>query len=108
MKSNIIAASLFAILLFSCAPKVVVSATKPDTVQVPPKMPSPAETKPVTESLVAGKSLYENNCARCHKLFSPKEFSKEDWSPILVKMQKKTHLDDATMAGISNYIYSEL
>lgn len=56
----------------------------------------------------AGKSLYQNNCGSCHKLFAAKEFSKEDWLPILKSMQKKADLNDENMAAIKAYIFSEL
>lgn len=105
MKSRFLAAAAV-ILLFSCAPKVAVTAQKPDPVQVPPKMASPNEA-PMTE-LAVGKSLYENNCAKCHKLFEPTAYSKENWGPILIRMQKKAHLEDSDMALISKYIYSYL
>lgn len=62
----------------------------------------------LTPELAAGKMSYENNCAKCHKLFSPKDFSKAEWAPILVSMQKKAHLSDAEMAPITNYIYTQL
>ena len=48
------------------------------------------------------------SCAKCHKLYEPKDFTKEDWKPILVRMQKKAKLDDVKMASITNYIHSQL
>jgi len=111
MKSKLFAVAIF-IFLFSCAekvasPKVTVSAQKPDPVQVPPKMAS-ANEAPAATDLAAGKMLYDNNCAKCHKLFAPTAYSKEAWEPILVRMQKKARIDDADMAQIHNYIFSNL
>jgi cytochrome c5 len=111
MKSKLFAIAIF-IFLFSCAekvasPKVTISAQKPDPVQVPPKVAS-ANEGPMSADLAAGRMLYENNCAKCHRLFGPKEYSQENWGPILVVMQKKAHLGDADMAKITNYIYSNL
>ncbi len=105
MKSKLIGCTILSLVVFSCA-------TKSTVVTAPP--PPPPAAKPIvmatamTPEIAAGKDLYANNCAKCHKLFSPGEFSKEDWAPILVKMQPKAHLDDAQMASISNYIYSQL
>jgi cytochrome c5 len=59
-------------------------------------------------AIAEGKDLYENNCAKCHDLFKPKDFSKEAWAPILVSMQEKARLSDLQMANISNYIYAQL
>lgn len=109
MKLKIIGFAILSITAFSCASKATVTTNAPtqETKEVsltPTKSVSPMPMPTVVE----GKSLYENNCAKCHKLFEPKEFSKEDWAPILVRMQKKAHLDDAQMIGISNYISSQL
>ncbi len=67
-----------------------------------------AKAVALTPELEAGKSLYDNNCAKCHKLFEPKKFTKEEWTPILVRMGKKAKLDETQVASISNYIDSQL
>ena len=95
MKIRIIAIAILGIFVYSCSPKVVAPVTEAPKVLLTPE-------------LAAGKTLYENNCARCHKLYSPTKFSEQDWKPVLVRMQKKAKLDDVQMAGISNYIYSQL
>lgn len=68
------------------------------------------EARPLvmTPALAEGKDLYENNCAKCHDLFKPTDYSKENWSPILVEMQGKARLSDMQMASISTYIYAQL
>ena len=99
MKSKIIAVTALTVVLFSCASKTVaVKAT-------PKEEPKVAV---LSAELVEGKNLYENSCAKCHKLYSPTAYSKENWQPILTKMQKKAHLDDVKMASISDYISSQL
>ncbi|KAF2512721.1 cytochrome c [Flavobacterium zhairuonense] len=98
MKSKILTLTAAVLMLASCgtkkAPAVAADA--------------PATPKELTPELAAGKSLYENNCAKCHKLFEPTKFTKEEWQPILVRMQKKAKLDDTNMASITNYIHSQL
>jgi cytochrome c5 len=90
------------LLLNSCSPKIV--AMQPSD-PVVPQMPSPPKAVN-TERLAEGKSMYENNCAKCHKLFSPLDHTQTEWVPILNRMQKKAHLDDAQMALISEYVNS--
>ncbi|MCV9930082.1 cytochrome c [Flavobacterium sp. LS1R49] len=99
MKSRILTIAALAVIVFSCAtkkeaPKVVVA--------------EPVKVVELTPALAAGQNLYDNNCAKCHKLFKATDFTKEDWKPILVRMQKKAHLDDTQMASISDYISSQL
>jgi len=113
MKLKVFALAIVAILIYSCgsskdAPKVTVGAQKPDTVQVPEKVASPNESPTMSTVVAEGKILYENKCAACHRLFSPSEYSKEDWPPILLRMQKKAHIEDADMAKINSYVYANL
>jgi len=81
--------------LISCGSKAVVSA--PVT-----------EAKPVevalTPELAEGKLLFQNNCANCHKLYDPKDFSSEQWQPILKKMQKKARVTDVEIEKIYKYV----
>lgn len=95
------------LLLISCGPKKAVSATT-EAKTDPVITETEKETELTPEELADGKGLYENNCARCHKLYEPKKFTQEEWKPILVRMQKKAKLDDVKMASITNYIHSQL
>ena len=112
------------LLLFSCATKSVVTNTSntvsPTEIQViqevvPVENTIVPETKPVmrnmvmlTSELYESKNLYENSCNKCHKLYSPNEFRKEQWQVILKRMQKNTKLDDPQIAGIQDYINSQI
>jgi cytochrome c5 len=74
MKTRIFAISVLGVFIYSCSPKVA---------------PAPTEAiKELTPELAEGKNIYENNCAKCHKLYDPKSHSAEEWTPILVRMQK--------------------
>ena len=109
MKYKIVALVVLAVIIYSCAAK----STAP-TAEVKPT--ATAEVKPapapkaatvatvMTPELAEGKNLYENNCAKCHRLYDAKEFSAEDWKPIVARMQKKAHLDDIAGQKIYNYI----
>lgn len=54
--------------------------------------------------IAEGKSLYENNCAHCHKLYDPKQFSAEEWKPIMQRMQKNAQLTDEQGMKVYNYL----
>ena len=98
MKPKVALIALLSVVIYSCATKSTTTATT-----------KPTETvKPNPVAFAEGKNLYENNCAKCHKLFSPSERTKAEWKPILVSMQKKAKLDDMQMASISDYINSQL
>lgn len=97
MKYKVIVLAALAIIIYSCAAK----STAP-TATIP--TPAKSTASVMMAELAEGKSLYENNCAKCHKLYDTKEFSAEDWKPIVVRMQKKAHLDDLSGQKIYNYV----
>jgi cytochrome c5 len=102
MKAKILTLAAITLLAVSCGTKK--TASTPAT----PTVTETAKAVELTPELAAGKSMYENNCAKCHKLYEPKKFNQEEWAPILVRMQKKAHLDDTQMASITSYIHSQL
>ncbi len=117
MKRNYILGIVAVGLLASCGTPAAVSssttAKAPTEEKAKPDQVAKTSRKEVkqlvmTPALTAGKDIYENNCAKCHRLFEATEFKKEEWAPILVEMQKKAHLNDAQMASISSYIYAQL
>jgi hypothetical protein len=95
MKTKIVIAALVVILIYSCSPKIA---------------PQVTEVKEVigmlTPEMYEGKSMYENNCASCHKLYPTKAFSADEWKPILDNMQKNTKLQDAEIEKIYKYLTS--
>jgi nitrate/TMAO reductase-like tetraheme cytochrome c subunit len=109
-------------LLFSCATKSVVADNSKSATQaeikvaqeivsventaVPETKPAASKVTMLTKELYESKNLYENSCSKCHRLYSPSEFSKEEWPRILHRMQRKAKLDDPQIAGIQNYINS--
>ena len=113
MKLKICALATLAILIYSCASKTPapVAEKAPIAKKIEPtsKDVTVLTAKGVmTKELAEGKNLYENNCAKCHKLYDPKNYNSEDWKPILIRMQKKAHIDDAQIGSISDYINSQL
>jgi len=104
MISKILALAIVTVFLVSCnSQKTSVATTAP---VAPMVTETPMAALPT--ELAEGQNLYSNNCANCHKLFEPKKFTKEEWTPILVSMGKKAHLDGTQMASITNYIHSQL
>jgi mono/diheme cytochrome c family protein len=56
------------------------------------------------EVLAEGKSLYSNNCAKCHDLYDPNSFTAEEWTPIVIRMQKKAKISDEQREKIYAYL----
>lgn len=55
-----------------------------------------------------GKYVYENVCNNCHKFYDAKSFTKIEWKNITKRMQDKTHLNDADIENVYQYIISTL
>lgn len=107
MKSRILTLTAMTLLLVACGTKKTVAEAAP----LPPSPPKEGEAKELTAEyvdLAEAKSLYENSCARCHKLYEPKKFTKEEWAPILVSMGKKAKLNEVQLASVTSYIHSQL
>ena len=90
MKIRILSLALIALMLNSCGPSKATIAK--------------SELAILIAKQNAGKDIYENNCAKCHKLYDPKSYSIQDWQPILKKMQSKARLQDADMDKILAYL----
>lgn len=105
MKTRIVLIALIVtagLYVVSCSPKVV--AMQPSDPNIP-QMPLPAK-EPNAEKIAMGKSIYNEHCGNCHKLFAPEDFNQREWVPILISMQSKSKLSDADMTLISEYINS--
>lgn len=70
-------------------------------VMVKPVNESPKIT---SETLAEGKSLYGMNCAKCHELYDAKTFNAEEWTPIILRMQKKARISDEQREKIYAYL----
>jgi len=92
MRYKVLALAFVAVLLYACSSKSNIP-----TAEVP-------KEKVLSPELAEGKSLYENSCGRCHQLYNAKDYSAEQWKPIVQRMQKKARLDDAQGLKIYNYL----
>lgn len=108
MKLRILTTAVFAIIIYSCGPKLSVTAMQPNPVQVPPKIESIEAEKPLNNEMAEGKSLYENTCNKCHGLYKSTDFTREEWGPIIASMQIKAGIDNEQTAKIYNYITTGL
>jgi mono/diheme cytochrome c family protein len=91
MKTKIVTIALIAIVLYSCGPS---KATKM----------AEAEKAALIVTQNEGKALYENNCAKCHKLYDPAGYTAEKWTGILKWMQPKANITDEQRTSIYNYL----
>jgi mono/diheme cytochrome c family protein len=56
------------------------------------------------ENLKTGRALYVKNCASCHPLFMPSQFSAQKWLFNLNEMQVRANIKDAEKNLIYQYL----
>lgn len=96
--------ALATLLLVQCSPKTSksVSASAPT-----PEEKVAAIKKDYSETQLAeGKTIFDGNCAKCHKLKPPANFTISAWENIIPDMAKKAHLDDQQTKLVRAYILS--
>lgn len=57
-----------------------------------------------SESLAAGKKLYLNKCAKCHKMYDPAKYDDHQWDSWMNKMDKKAKLKAREKEAVAEYI----
>jgi mono/diheme cytochrome c family protein len=54
--------------------------------------------------LQQGRSLYINNCGRCHGLYSPDSYTSTQWTGIIKNMAGNTALSASEILLVSKYV----
>ena len=54
--------------------------------------------------LQEGRTLYIDNCSRCHSLYSPDDFTAATWNNIIAKMAPRTNLSQSEIELIKEYV----
>lgn len=66
------------------------------------------DTALMPTNIVEGKTLYVNNCGKCHKLKDIDAFTREHWDKVLMPMVQKSKLTDEDGKKIDDYVNWEL
>lgn len=82
--------------LVSCSPKTTTVDTKEETIKFP------------NATVEEGFNLQAQHCARCHKLKTVDNYSREQWDKILPNMARKAKLTAEQEATVNEYINWEL
>lgn len=59
------------------------------------------------ESLTRGRALAVTECAGCHRFYSPREHSPEEWDRIIRRKAKRLSLGKKQIADINLYFQTE-
>lgn len=105
MKTKFIIGLVALAFAYGCSAKKTVAPAPEVTEAVEAAITQPSNKLVVTAEVIAeGKSLYGMNCAKCHKLYDTKDFTAEEWTPIVMRMQKKARISDEQREKIYAYL----
>lgn len=85
-------------IIAACSPSFIIP-TQADADRVQTQFPGAT-----VASLSEGKTLMENNCAKCHHLVKPKSRTEEEWNHIVPIMAKKAKLSSEEETKVLQYI----
>lgn len=105
MKTKFIIGVVAVAFAYGCTAKKAVAPAPKVVEAVEAAITQPSNKLEVTaETLKEGKSLYGMNCAKCHDLYNAKDFTAEEWTPIVMRMQKKAGISDEQREKIYAYL----
>jgi len=58
------------------------------------------------QSLQEGFDLYQAHCGHCHEFYAPKAYSEDEWTDIMHKMARKSHLQEGQEEEVRRYIFT--
>lgn len=56
------------------------------------------------QELQQGRTLYINNCGRCHGLYPPENYSSMQWKSIMGSMAPKTGMSTSEIQLVTKYV----
>lgn len=85
---------------------IVVSCAKKNT----PSSNTSTESSVVSKTVVnesdiaAGHQIFDQNCGKCHRIFTPEEFKEKRWVRIIDEMAPKARLNDNEKQKVLAYV----
>ncbi len=90
---------LLVAMFFSCSKNLT---TNTDSLYIP----TATDVTPTATlaDLQAGRSVYINNCGRCHNLYSPDSYSASSWKTIVPGMASRAGLTAIETTQVTKYV----
>jgi cytochrome c5 len=90
----------------SASKKASADSSMNTTATTPEAKVAEVNRKYTQQQMSEGKTLWQNNCAKCHKLFAPETRNVEKWEGVLPRMVKRAHLTDEQAGMVRAYLLS--
>ncbi len=56
------------------------------------------------QALASGRTLYVTKCARCHRLYEPGAYTRQEWEYWMKKMRRKAWLNEPSYNQLLRYL----
>jgi hypothetical protein len=97
-KIKLILPVMFLGFLISC------TKTSPSTSNLYTPTSADVTANATLSELQDGRTLYIDNCGRCHDLYSPDDLSVSGWKNAISSMSPKTSLNAAQVTLVTKYV----
>jgi cytochrome c5 len=84
----------------STKPSTLASPARSSTEVKPAPEPKPAAPDPIA----LGQAVYQTKCYQCHALPNTSDYTKAQWSDIMIKMSRKANLSDAETSQVLAFV----
>jgi cytochrome c5 len=88
----------------SSSRKAAAGSAMSTTATTPEDKVAEVKRKYTEQQMAEGKTLWQSNCNKCHKLFEPESRNVAKWEAVLPNMVKRAHLTDAQGGMVRAYI----
>lgn len=95
---------IFFVMVTMSAMVISCKKTTEDTSNLYIPTPSDVTSAATFDELNQGRSLYIDNCGKCHGLYDPDSFNSSQWKSIMNQMGPKTRLTTAEISLVSKYV----
>ncbi|AEW87279.1 cytochrome C [Flavobacterium columnare] len=96
LDKKILGAIVLGGVLFSCSKKAIYPISSVESKK--------DVVKELPTEIAEGKMMYENNCAKCHKLFPASKHDKTGWVKTVNRMAPKAKITEEQKNLVYNYL----
>ncbi len=90
------------VIMSHCSPKIPASMTT--TAATPAEKVAEVKRNYTEAQMEEGRIVWQGNCGKCHKLFTPESRDVEKWEKVLPRMVKRSKLDDTAAGKVRAYL----
>jgi mono/diheme cytochrome c family protein len=96
--------TVLALAVLACHRKTAAGPSAADKAAIEEKAKADAAAAAHAELVTQGKTVFTNNCGKCHGLKNTADYTPERWQNILKSMIPKAKLNDVQAQQVTAYV----